>query len=236
MYSIQTGGRKGSRILFNNRAIVLHQGKQSRWAGRMKGWLIRAQEFRSKRIYCKGQASGRAWLGPAHPIITSEKMSWARELRTWVGFYKLFVHSKAFLHKSVILVLPPLSALLTLLPYYCTTNAQHTTPQPTPLMVAITVEYWQCQYRVKAKTWGGWVATSVALVVSGSELPLRGVTCPSRGSVWPIGHCSGAPMALFRGLGRCHSSLYGWPPYVLNRYSRIPVAQLQEYEYRIPPG
>ena len=25
-------------------------------------------------------------------------------------------------------------------------------------------------------------------------------------------------------------------PYVLNRYSRIPAAQLQEHEYRIPPG
>ena len=26
------------------------------------------------------------------------------------------------------------------------------------------------------------------------------------------------------------------PPYVLERCSRIPVAQPQEYEYRIPPG
>jgi len=39
-------------------------------------------------------------------------------------------------------------------------------------------------------------------IVSGSDLPLRGVG-------FTVGHCSGAPMALFRGLGRCHPSLYG---------------------------
>jgi len=33
VYSIQTGGRRGSRILSNNRAIVLHQDGQCRWAG-----------------------------------------------------------------------------------------------------------------------------------------------------------------------------------------------------------
>jgi len=52
VYSIQTGGRWGSRILPNNRAIVLHQGGQCRWAGGVKGWLIRAQQPRSKRISC----------------------------------------------------------------------------------------------------------------------------------------------------------------------------------------
>ena len=31
--SIQTGGRKEIRILSNNRAILLHQGGQCRWAG-----------------------------------------------------------------------------------------------------------------------------------------------------------------------------------------------------------
>jgi len=46
VYSIQTEGRKASRILSNNRAILLHQGGQCRWAGGMKGWLIRAQQFR----------------------------------------------------------------------------------------------------------------------------------------------------------------------------------------------
>jgi len=44
--SIQTEGRKASGILSNNRAILLHQGGQCRWAGGMKGWLIRAQQFR----------------------------------------------------------------------------------------------------------------------------------------------------------------------------------------------
>ena len=37
MYSIHTGGRKGSRILSNKGAILLHQGGQSRWAGGRKG-------------------------------------------------------------------------------------------------------------------------------------------------------------------------------------------------------
>jgi len=35
--SIQTGGQKGSRILSNNRTMVLHQGGQCRWSGGMKG-------------------------------------------------------------------------------------------------------------------------------------------------------------------------------------------------------
>jgi len=38
-------------------------------------------------------------------------------------------------------------------------------------------------------------ATLVALEVSGSDLPLRGVTFPLGGSVTPIGHCSGAPIS-----------------------------------------
>jgi len=55
VYSIHTGGRRGGRILRSGRAIVLHQGGQCRWAGRMKGLLIRAQQPQSKRISCKGQ-------------------------------------------------------------------------------------------------------------------------------------------------------------------------------------
>ena len=35
----------------------------------------------------------------------------------------------------------------------------------------------------------------VALVVSGSDLPLRGVTFLLGGSVTPLGHCSGAPIS-----------------------------------------
>jgi len=50
--------RRGSRILPKNRAIVLHQGGQCRWAGGMKGWLIRAQQPRRKTISCKGQRVG----------------------------------------------------------------------------------------------------------------------------------------------------------------------------------
>jgi len=45
VYSTQIGVWMGSRILPNHRAIVLHQGGKCRWAGRMKGWLIRAQQF-----------------------------------------------------------------------------------------------------------------------------------------------------------------------------------------------
>jgi len=33
VYSILSGGRKGTLILSNHRAIVLHQGGQCRWAG-----------------------------------------------------------------------------------------------------------------------------------------------------------------------------------------------------------
>ena len=33
VYSLQTKFRRGSRILPNDRAIVLHQGWQCRWAG-----------------------------------------------------------------------------------------------------------------------------------------------------------------------------------------------------------
>jgi len=55
VYSIQTGSRKGSRVLPNNRAIVLHQGGQCRWAQGMKAWLIRVLQRQSKRTSCTGQ-------------------------------------------------------------------------------------------------------------------------------------------------------------------------------------
>jgi len=48
-------GRGG--ILPNSRAMVLYQGGQCRWSRGMKGWLIRAEKPRSKRISCKGQAT-----------------------------------------------------------------------------------------------------------------------------------------------------------------------------------
>jgi len=53
----EPGDRKGSRIPSNHRAIVLHQGGQCRWAGGVKGWLIRAQQPRTNRIACTGQPS-----------------------------------------------------------------------------------------------------------------------------------------------------------------------------------
>jgi len=59
VHSIQTGVRRGSRILPNNRAIVLHQAGQCRRVGGVKGWLICPQQPRSKTISCKGQALGR---------------------------------------------------------------------------------------------------------------------------------------------------------------------------------
>ena len=54
-----------------------------------------------------------------------------------LGIYKIFVHSKAFLHWSILLVLPRLPALLTRLQYYCTTSGQYATPPPGVLSYAI---------------------------------------------------------------------------------------------------
>jgi len=71
VYSRQTGGRKGSRILSNNRAIVLLQGEQCRWAGGKKGWLIRAQQPRSKRMSGKGQVN--PWGGKSIPRLSGEQ-------------------------------------------------------------------------------------------------------------------------------------------------------------------
>jgi len=73
VHSIHTGGRKGSRILSNNLAIVLHQGGRCRWAGGKKGWLIRAHQPRSKGTSCKGQPTGRVsgGLGRRTPSSTS---------------------------------------------------------------------------------------------------------------------------------------------------------------------
>jgi len=67
---------------------------------------------------------------------------------TRFGLYEIFVRSKAVLHYYIILVFPPSSALLTLLQYYCTTNAQYTTPTWPPLCMQYTIQYWQWQYRV----------------------------------------------------------------------------------------
>ena len=69
-YSIQTGGRKGSRLLPKDRAIVLHQGGECRWVGGMKRWLIRAQQPRRKRISCKGQGIPEGEPIPQHRDTT----------------------------------------------------------------------------------------------------------------------------------------------------------------------
>jgi len=44
----------GGGVLRNNRAIVLQHCRHYRWAGDMKGGLIRAQTTRSRRISCNG--------------------------------------------------------------------------------------------------------------------------------------------------------------------------------------
>jgi len=59
VHSIHTRVRRGSRILPNNRAIVLRQGGQCRRVGGRNGWLIRAQQLRRKTISCEGQVTRR---------------------------------------------------------------------------------------------------------------------------------------------------------------------------------
>ena len=63
--------------------------------------------------------------------------SWRRCTKgTWpFGLYKMFVHFKAFVHGSVILVLTPPPAMSTLLHNYHTTSAVYD-PLPTPLSYA----------------------------------------------------------------------------------------------------
>jgi len=60
-YKRELGGE--SYPLPNNRAIVLHQGGQCRWAGGIQEWLIRVEQPRSKHISCKGQEVGRGGGG-----------------------------------------------------------------------------------------------------------------------------------------------------------------------------
>jgi len=58
VYDICTGGQRGSRILPNSRATVLHHGEQCRWARGRQGWLNRAQITQRKSIYCN---NGHIW-------------------------------------------------------------------------------------------------------------------------------------------------------------------------------
>jgi len=73
VYNIQTEGRKGSLMLSNHHAIVLHHGGQCRWEMGMKAWLIRAKQPRRERISCKGQIEGstRCPSPPTRPSVAS---------------------------------------------------------------------------------------------------------------------------------------------------------------------
>jgi len=73
VYSIQTLVRRGSRILPDNRAIVLHQGGQYRWAGGIKGGLIRAQQPRSETISCTGQGVAGAAPTCSRAALTDQR-------------------------------------------------------------------------------------------------------------------------------------------------------------------
>jgi len=55
VHRLQTRVRRGSRILLNNRATVLHQGGQCGWARGVHRWLILAQQPRRKTISCQSQ-------------------------------------------------------------------------------------------------------------------------------------------------------------------------------------
>jgi len=108
VYTIHTGGRKGSLILSNNRAIVLQQGGQCRRAGAMKGWFIRARQHRRKRISCKSQVRGWVRGGGRGALAFT---------------YKILFHFEAFVHESIILSLAPSTciarSIAILLHVYC---------------------------------------------------------------------------------------------------------------------
>jgi len=78
-------------------------------------------------------------LAPREMVIAREKGSLLVGVIDvlQVGIYKIFFHFEAFVHESILLVLPPPLALLTPLQYYCTDIAQNTTLPPTPLLYAI---------------------------------------------------------------------------------------------------
>jgi len=88
VYSLQTRVRRGSRLLPNNRAIVLHQGWQCRWARGMEGRLISAQQSSSNRISCTGQ----------HASLFSKRQSRALQLLC-VLITHLWFDRLAWLHR-----------------------------------------------------------------------------------------------------------------------------------------
>jgi len=135
VYSIHTGDRKGSRIMSNNRATVLHQGGQCTWAGGGKGWLIRAQPPRTKQISCKGQA----WLRRSGVNLASDQAEgvvafWPlQDIRLLWGF-------RARINHPFIALPPP--ALPILSQCLCATIARYTTPPRPPLCMPYTIQCW----------------------------------------------------------------------------------------------
>jgi len=59
-----------------------------------------------------------------------------------LGLYKILVHFEAFFGGVNHPYAPPPPAKPTLLQYYCTPNAQYTTPSPTPVCMPYTIQYW----------------------------------------------------------------------------------------------
>jgi len=81
VYSIQTGGWRGSRILSNNCAIVLHQGGQCRWGGggkdgRVVHGSLEVDKYLVKaklRVACSGGASRRVCGGGTSRLVNGER-------------------------------------------------------------------------------------------------------------------------------------------------------------------
>jgi len=72
-----------------------------------------------------------------HPGVVAVGGKQVATCQVPIGLYKIFVHSIAGMYSAIIMSLPPPSAFLTLLQYFCTTNVEDTPPHPTPLMYAI---------------------------------------------------------------------------------------------------
>jgi len=71
-----TSGRsRGGRILHDSRATVLQHCEQCRWAGEMKGGLIRVETTRSNKISCKGQFACMSQTG-----LRADFVGWTRSI------------------------------------------------------------------------------------------------------------------------------------------------------------
>jgi len=85
---------------------------------------------------CLG-STWRARRTSARPRLASARRRSVGTVSPQLGLYTTFVHSKAFSHKSTVLLFPRPPTLPTRLPFDCKTIAQHTTPLPTLLLYAI---------------------------------------------------------------------------------------------------